>query len=651
MAGVSRKAGNQNVRHGWRSRMGVSLMVGLVFFLCAKASVREEEEMRLFLLRCGMASEERNAKFARITKDTNLGALKQLTINVVEASKMPIPDGWGAVLKELETLMFTGMMCEADGNVRQASLSEKEMQTLELMSSRVKEVPTLTYLSFDNMRMADSPNGSWMAVSPIILLKVICRSTSIPMDFKAEHMHKFAVNKFVCDGDGNGLLRLIHGMPNIRHLRIENSNIGDATSFGKKLFLGELRSLSIKELEKEAIEELIKCVEIGGLRELRDLEIEKADLGGLEIPETMKLPKLEKLTLAFTKTKSLENVKTENFPCLESLGLQGNSDLRLDENMCKCELFQKITHLEVEVQACENIDIGTSLSNLESVIFYEGGVEIMKTGCIGESKEKLRVVLNAKNIREEDVENLQILHENTCEEMEVVIPTEDQTQLSEKWGEQLIRMTGRCKHLERFSLDFGTRQENLCALKLVQSLEDINTFEFLNVFEVKGVSADRTVGLGMNWTKDSTGVEGIWNGEEWEVEYLPKTLKFHSMENFEEWLFSDEKEGKLITKKGNFKRTRGPSMGEFTTECAMCDKTFEEYAAAEWFIVLDCGDWICVDCTEHMYKAEHGEQLALSTKIGQVVELECSSCGDVFEYVIEQLPDSPQESHRQIDSD
>jgi hypothetical protein len=49
-----------------------------------------------------------------------------------------------------------------------------------------------------------------------------------------------------------------------------------------------------------------------------------------------------------------------------------------------------------------------------------------------------------------------------------------QIQLSKKWGGKLTGMAGRCKHLERFSLDFGTRQENLRALEIVESLEDRN---------------------------------------------------------------------------------------------------------------------------------------------------------------------------------
>jgi hypothetical protein len=203
--------------------------------------------------------------------------------------------------------------------------------------------------------------------------------------------------------------------------------------------------------------------------------------------------------------------------------------------------------------------------------------------------------------------------------------------------------------------EFKTRQENLCALKLVASLKDRETFQCLEAFEVRGLSADRMAEpeqLGVNWTKDSTGVEGIWNEEEgkWEIEYLPKTLKFYPMGSFNEWVSSDEKGGKLITKKGAFKGTRGPSKGKFTRKCAVCRKASGKCAAARWFIVLDCGDWVCMGCVENtMYEAKHGEQPALSAQIGKVVELECS-CEEVSEYVMGNPPSSPQENHQQVSS-
>jgi hypothetical protein len=656
MAGISRRMGELNQRQGQRARIGISLMVGLVFFLCAKASVREEG-MQTFVLKCG------NLGDGKPTKDTDPRGIGGCTIYLAEASKISIPGEWRAVFKRLHGLEVTGeMFGNKEEDMQQAFLSDKEMQTLGKILVSVAEVSGLVWLSLQNIKIEgvlEFPKEFRMVkkMDTITLERIRCSRIAIPEGSQVKRVKRLMVEDLFCEK--NNLLHVLSQMCNLEYLDIDNSNMENAMAFNRKSSLrelGELRYLGMAGINNKTVENVIKRVKMDKLEEL---EIENVDLSSLEIPETVKLPKLENLALVSAKIINLEGFKAKSFPRLESLSLQGNPGLRLGENMCTNNLLRKIRHLEMELETYKkgSMNLRRELLDLDTLILHKGGVEIVEIECIGKFAEMLEIMLNAEDmegISEEDFGNLRIPHAFTCREMRVVIST-GQTQLSEEWGERLTGMAGKCKHLKRFSLEFEKRQENLCALKLAESLKNRKKFEYLKVFEVRGVSADRTVGLEqleMNWTEDFTGVEGIWNKEEekWEVGYLPKTLKFHLMGSFEEWISSNEKGGKLITD-GTFKGTRGPSEGEFTEKCAMCDKTFEEYAAAEWFIVLDCGDWICVDCTEHMYKAEHGEQPALSTKIGRVVRLKCSSCKEVVEHVVGELPGSPQENHQQASSE
>jgi hypothetical protein len=639
MGGVSRKAGKQNERHVWGARMGVSLVLGLVFFLCAKASIGEEvrsvEKMQEFLLQCGELPEGR-----KFTKDMNLETLKRFTIDVAEASKIPIPGEWGAVFKSLTMLIITGLVCEADDDVQQTFFLGEEAETLGSIVSKVKEVPALTCLSLQDMNMIHLPSGIWTAekVDTIMLIGITCCSTSIPKNFQAKHIEEFTVKEFVCGEDG--LVRLLDGMSNLDRLDIKSSDVGNVMSFGEeKLSLINLRYLEMAMLKKKAVEDLIKCMDTEKLEKLKELKVTEVDLGDLELLKDMKLPKLKKLTLASTETKSLENVKEENLPCLKSLSLQGNLDLRLDENMCKSELFQKIRHLEVEVEACENMDIGNGLFNVESLTFYIKGRKIMKTECIGKSKEKLRVFLNVARISEEDIERLQILRVVTCKEMEVVINI-GQIQLSKRLIMDIMGMFEECQCLETFDLEIKTKLEApLYALEIVRRLQDRKRFQMMRSFKVRGVNVpQRTMGkLGMRCVGgDFNGVEGRWNEEsgEWKMEGFSRTLQIHPVKMFEAWRSSNENE--RVTRRGGLRGTRGPREDDPMRECMVCRDNIGELEMKE-FVVLNCGHWKCVRCAKKLCKTMNQEQLALCRNIKPVVELKCSYCRETFEYTAEEV--------------
>jgi hypothetical protein len=625
MTGVSR-----NERHGW-SRMGVSLMVGLVLFLCVKASVREEEEMQEFLLKCGKLSE--GEKF---TRDMDLETLEKLMIDVVEASKIQIPGEWGAVLKSLDMLMLTGPIPEAgdDDMQQEFFLLDEEVETLGLIVSKVREVPTLTCLSLQDMNMRHLPAGIWTdeKVDMIMLIGVACCRTSIPENFQAEHITEFTVKEFVCGRGGDGLPHLLHGMSKLHGLVIEHSDMRDVISFGEgKLSLRNLEYLEIAMLETKAVEDLIKCVDVEKLKNLEELKITGVDLGDLELLKGMNLLMLKKLSLFSTKTKSLENVKGEDLPFLRSLALRGNLDLRLDENMCKCELLQKIKDLEVEMQACEEgMDMGRRLSNLERVIFYEGGVEIVEVEYSGKSKEKLRVVLNVENIGEEGVRSLGIFRGSTRKEMKVVINA-GQIQLSKRLIIEIMKVFEECRCLETFDLEIKTEREAPCVLEIMERLKNRERFR-LEWFKVKGVNVPQhAMGQLGGYMGDFSGVEGRWDEESstWKMRGFSRTLHIHPVKMFETWVLS--KENQVIRGRDGLRGTREPCETNPTRECMVCGNNVRGPEMKQ-FAVLNCGHWKCVGCAKKLCKKMNQEQSDLCTKIEPVFELECSSCRETFEY-------------------
>jgi hypothetical protein len=148
MAGVSRKTGGLNLGNGCRARIGVSLMLGLLFFLCARASA--EEAMQAFLLKCGASG--KNGEIARITKDTDLGTVETLVLDMKKVTDMDveeIPNDWGVVLKKLNMLGLTRLISTWECDMR---FSDKEAQAWGAIRLRAHQVSTLQIIVVHHVR-------------------------------------------------------------------------------------------------------------------------------------------------------------------------------------------------------------------------------------------------------------------------------------------------------------------------------------------------------------------------------------------------------------------------------------------------------------------------------------------------------------------
>jgi hypothetical protein len=193
VAGVSRKMSDLNVKQRWGARAGVSLMMGLVFLLCAKASTGDEE-MRAFLLNCAIPPEGYN-----FADSMDFRRLQTIKINLPEASNMPVPKNWGNL--RIEGLEIRGLMSGADKNMH--VITEKEDYTLKTMLVLVAEITTLKWVHLKDMAFPEAlwlPNQLLMAkqMSKILFSNVIYFNLSIPEGFQVEQANQLRFDKFTC---------------------------------------------------------------------------------------------------------------------------------------------------------------------------------------------------------------------------------------------------------------------------------------------------------------------------------------------------------------------------------------------------------------------------------------------------------------------
>jgi hypothetical protein len=97
--------------------MGVSLILGLAFLLCSKASAGNEEMMVKFLLGCGGRS--RGQAF---TSDRNPSYIYRLEIDVSRAGEIPLPRHWRS-FEWLNSLKIVGSVSEVELPKKEVNLS------------------------------------------------------------------------------------------------------------------------------------------------------------------------------------------------------------------------------------------------------------------------------------------------------------------------------------------------------------------------------------------------------------------------------------------------------------------------------------------------------------------------------------------------
>jgi hypothetical protein len=132
-------------------------------------------------------------------------------------------------------------------------------------------------------------------------------------------------------------------------------------------------------------ENLIRYVRMELLGYLR---IEGVNLGSLMFLKGVKCAKLTCLVVSGVGIKSIEGLKSENFPCLNKIYLRGNPELGLDEDVCK-ELEQ-VEYLRMEVGAyMKGMDMGSPLSKLRDLTFTRGWG--WKCGFLNSSKRSWRI--------------------------------------------------------------------------------------------------------------------------------------------------------------------------------------------------------------------------------------------------------------------
>jgi hypothetical protein len=507
--GASRRASGLKLSQGWQTRMGVSLILGLAFLLCAKASV-EDDVMVTFLLGCGRISEGQ-----AFTNEYNPNHLSKLEIDVSRAGEIPPQRHW----RNLEYLTSFKIVGPISGD----ELSGKEVNVLRDILLGANEVPNLKQMTIENMNTGrtELPKGIFgiKGVDDITIRRVTCRRISNLDGFLAIHVKTFTVENFVCEE--NNFPHLLFGMHNLTSLYITDSTIGDVTSPDKGLSLGNLIVLKITAIEKKSLEDFIKR---GGMGNLEVLEIRGVvgDLDNLELFREMKFSRLGELTLASAGIRSLKGFKGKNFPCLRSLFLEGNPGLVGLKKSMRKEL-EGIESLRMDVDAYKrevNRDC-IPLPMLEKLTLTKGDKALMTMCQFGGSK--LRVDLTMKEMRREDLKGLQVSKKGMCRDIEVTIDTDGEQQDPECYGD-ILKMIGRCVSPEILSLVFTTRQESFPDLKFVTVPNKRGEFQDLVSFRVERVNADCIAGIwGMvNWKENSSGIEGTWNKGrgKWDVKEL-----------------------------------------------------------------------------------------------------------------------------------
>jgi zinc-RING finger domain len=632
MAGVSRKVCESKVRRRWGTRVVSSLVMGLAFLLCAKTSSEEMEqspvkEMETFLETCGILPAG-----DCFTRGMDLKRIDTIKIDLLKVEEGQIPENWQD-LKSLTRLSFTG------GETGEGTQLLKEMLVL------AAEVPKLRWLGIQNINMEEVPGELFMIekVTGIDLDGVTCSRVVIPKKHTLDHVKTFRLKKLQCED--NSVLVLLFSMHTIKFLEIVESKIAaDLKSFAVKggLSLNSLTSLIMKRVENTIVENLIRYVR---MESLEYLHIERVDLGeNLKCLEGKTFSNLEMIGLISTGTKSIEGLNGESLPVLRTLSLQGNPELRLDEEMCKKELLQKIENLTVELEAymayMKGMDIGSLLPKLEDFTLTREDVQFVGMRPFEQSNEKLEIDLKM-DMNKEELGGLRIPHEKTWKEIKVRITANQEGMSQEQYGQVVTRMLRGCIFLERLVLRFTSKQEHLSGLEIIGSLDERGIFEHLESFEVIGVNVPLMVKpLGVEWRGDFSRVKGIWNEGKWELEGHPKVLKSHPITMFDTWVCSEK--NKLISG-GALGGTQGRYEEDKPTRiCMVCQRDVGELETKR-FVVLGCGHWICVECVNRMKIVIS----AISINQGQLIlerELTCPSCGRASEYItLKELPPAVEE--------
>jgi hypothetical protein len=486
MTEVLRKVGGPKLR-GWGTRLIASLVLGLAFLLCAKASSEEREQssvekMRTFLGTCGTSSPEGWSITSTDPKEIDF-----TMINLAQVDESQIPENW-EVLERLESLFFTGE--ETDENISPDASGIKE-QLLRRMLPLAMQVPNLRELTLQNMDIRELPEElSWPGANKIKLRRVSCSRVGIPEGHSLDHIEKVSVENFRCECEDNSFLVLLSKMNKLSNFRAVKSKMAKPKSFEReeKPPLDSLTSLTMKEVENTVIENFIRCVR---MELLESLTIESGGLKNVAVLKGVEFPKLTCLTLSGAGTKSIEGLKSKDFPCLNHLCLEKNSELRLDEDICKEELLQQVKNL--------------------TLIPTGGGVEFVKVRRLGDSREKLDILLMMHDISEKEFRGLRALYEGPFQEAEVEVVSHRVQISQEQYEQTVIGALGGCTLLERIILRFTPKQKGFFELKFLISLDKRGIFPNLKSFEVMGVDAPRVAkSLEANWKGDPSKIKGTW---------------------------------------------------------------------------------------------------------------------------------------------
>jgi hypothetical protein len=462
MAGVSRKAGDVKLgqRQRWGARMVSSLVVGLAFLLCAKASAEDKDadnavdKIARFLETCSGKLPE--GWSVTSTHPKKIGFIMVDLPKVDDESQ--IPENW-EFLERLRCLFFQG------GEKTEKiipDVSGVREQSLRKMLVLAAQVPNLGELTLQNMSMRELPEQLFRAggVDEITLRRVRCSRAGIPKEHSLGHVKTLTLEEFQCEDD-NSLLVLFSKMSNLSTLK-------------------DLESL--------------------------------VSLKGVEFPN------LTCLVLSGAGIKSIEGLESKNFPVLNEIYLEKNPELRLDEGMCKEELLQKVEYLKMELgeaymEDMKDVNVGEMLPKLKGLTLTREYADLMKVCRFGQSSENLKIVLEMNN-SDKGFKGLLALHFGLCREAEVEV-IRYREQMSQKQYEEIVTgILGKYTDLKRLVLAFTPEQREFSELKFVSSLNERGIFKHLKSFKVIGVDASRIVKpLGVDWKEEFSRVKGTWKDD------------------------------------------------------------------------------------------------------------------------------------------
>jgi hypothetical protein len=516
MAGASRRGSELNLRRGWKVKMGASLMAGLAFFLCAKASAGDEQILLAFLSICGTGSGE-DGETGEITRNTDLGTLKTLVIDLSKLLSVDIPNGLGGGLGNLKSLSVMGQMPGADKHMRAA---------LERILALMAAVPKLEHIHFQDMKIPDPelPKELETARQPTNLpFRTFMRGTTVVPRGSPRRVKQASFVKVTCSEEN--FLDLLSEMPNLEGVKLIESRI-ETSPFGEgELFLRKLKDLTMERVEKSSIENVIKYE---WMEELERLAIRNVFLDDLKFFEVMVFKGLKSLDLVSVGITNIEELRGTSFPILKELNLQGNGELRLEENTWTNELSEvKSVSMELDAYKMGNADMGRLFLNLEKLFLVREGTVLAELKMCTNLKRELTIELKVENVRRGDLEGLQVPCKNMCQRMEVSVI--DQTPMEREEYEHLVEMFKGCEGLKEIDVTFTREQNGLDDLGFISILGQKGKLRSLTSFDVRGVNASRMLErltMGVLCTRAFDGIRGTWDKTNgiWKVEGLSKTV-------------------------------------------------------------------------------------------------------------------------------